>query len=156
MRGPWIALVILMAGCASSVPESPPPTVEVPIQIIENVVLVAASINGGPAALLIVDTGASATILTPRLAQRLGIVVPDDAPRRKLHVVGGQALDVPFVKNVSIKVGSATMSDQEIGVYEINPSVPILDGLLGGDFLQRYRVTLDRAARQMKLEPLRR
>jgi hypothetical protein len=63
---------------------------------------------------------------------------------------------VPFVKNVSIKVGSATMSDQEVGVYEINPNAPVLDGLLGGDFLQRYRMTLDRSARQMKLEPLRR
>jgi predicted aspartyl protease len=145
----------LLSGCASAPPAtSPPVVVDVPIQVVENMVLVAASVNDGPTALLIVDTGAASTMLTPQLLARLGIVVPADAPKRKVHVVGGQTLDVPFVRIARIKIGGATMLDQEVGVYQIHPDAPILDGLLGGDFLHRYRVTLDRSARRMRLEPI--
>ena len=159
MRRPCLRLPVLLSACvllacASPPPASPPAAVEVPIQVVENMVLVAASVNGGPSALLVVDTGATSTMLTPRLLARLGIAVPADAPKHKVRVVGGQTLDVPFVKIARIKIGGATMIDQEIGVYEIHPDAPILVGLLGGDFLNRYRVTLDRSARQMRLEPL--
>jgi hypothetical protein len=70
--------------------------------------------------------------------------------------VGGRTLDVPFMKVAKIKIGEATMIDHEIGVCELHPDAPMLDGLLGGDFLQRYRVTLDRSAKQMRLEPVSR
>jgi len=156
MRWPWLGLLVLLLGCAPSPRETVPlAVVEVPIQLIGNVVFVAATVNDGrSSALLIVDTGADSTILTPRLLNRLGVVVPADAPKRKIHVVGGQTLDVPFVKIATIRVGQATMKDQEIGVYEIHPDAPVIDGLLGGDFLHRFRVTLDRSAKQMRLAPL--
>ena len=105
---------------------------------------------------LIVDTGATSTILTPRLLSRLGMAVPADAPKRKIRVVGGQTLDVPFIRIAKVQVSAAAMNDQEVGVYDIYPDAPIIDGLLGDDFLRRFRVTLDRNARQMRLEPLRR
>lgn len=131
--------------------------VEVPIQLVGNITLVAATVNGrAGTALMIVDTGATSTILTPRLLARLGMAVPADAPKRKIRVVGGQTLDVPFIKIARVQVSAAAMTDQEVGVYDIYPDAPIIDGLLGGDFLHRYRVTLDRNARQMRLEPLRR
>jgi hypothetical protein len=82
------------------------------------------------------------------------MVVPADAPKRKIRVVGGQTLDVPFIRISTVQVSAAAMTDQEVGVYDIYPDAPIIDGLLGGDFLQRFRVTLDRSARQMRLEPL--
>jgi len=155
MRWPWLGLLVLSLGCASAPRETEPPAVvEVPIQVIGNIVFVAATVNDGrSSALLIVDTGADWTILTPRLLNRLGVVMPADAPKRKIRVVGGQTLDVPFVKIATIRVGEATMKDQEIGVYEIHPDAPVIDGLLGGDFLQRFRVTLDRTAKQMRLAP---
>jgi predicted aspartyl protease len=128
----------------------------VPIQVIRNTSYVAATINGGgSSALLIVDTGADRTILTPRLLDRLGVIVPADAPRRKIRVVGGQTLDVPFMKIAMLGVGDAMIKNPEIGVYEILPDEPIVDGLLGGDCLQRFRVTLDRTAKHMRLEQLR-
>jgi predicted aspartyl protease len=157
MRGYWLALIVLVAGCATGAPEAPKTAVvEVPVQFIQNIALVGATVNGASGtAVLIVDSGATSTILTPRLLSRLGLVVPADAPKRKIRVVGG-TLDVPFVKIARVQVGQATMIDQEIGVYEIYPDAPIIDGLLGGDFLHRFRVTLDRSAKQMRLEPLAR
>jgi len=112
--------------------------------------------RGGRSALLVVDTGASSTILTPRLLKRLEVVVPADAPRRKLTVVGGEKLDVPFIKIATIAIGEAILKDQEVGVYDINPEASLPEGLLGGDILHRFRVTLDRTAKRMRLEPLSR
>ena len=99
VRAAWLGLLVLLPGCASSAVDGPRPlTTDVPIQVVSNVVLVGASVNGGPTAILIVDTGASSTILTPRLLERLDVRVPADAPRRKLTVVGGEKLNVPFIK----------------------------------------------------------
>jgi predicted aspartyl protease len=158
MRAPWLGLLVLLAACASSPAADPPApvTIEVPIQVIGNVVLVAASVNGGRTAVLVVDTGASATILTPRLLKRLELAVPADAPRRKLMVVGGEKLDVPFIRIATIAIGEAILKDQEVGVYDIDPESALPEGLLGGDILHRYRVTLDRTAKRMRLEPLSR
>jgi len=157
MRAPWLGLLVLLPGCASAAADAPSPVIiEVPIQIISNVVLVAASVNGGRSAILVVDTGASSTILTPRLLKRLEVVVPADAPRRKLTVVGGEKLDVPFIRIATIAIGEAILKDQEVGVYDINPEAPLPEGLLGGDILHRFRVTLDRTAKRMRLEPLSR
>jgi predicted aspartyl protease len=150
-----LGLLLVLSGCASSTaPGRPPVTIQVPIQLINNVAIVAASINGGASALLIVDTGASATILTPRLLQRLDLMVPADAPRRQLTVMGGQRLDVPFIKVATIAIGDAVLKDHEVGVWDMDPQSPILGGLLGGDILHRFRVTLDRVAKRMLLEPL--
>jgi predicted aspartyl protease len=157
MRARWLLLLVLLSGCASSAAKAPAAvTIEVPIQVISNVVLVAASVNGGRSAILIVDTGASSTILTPRLLERLAVVVPADAPRRRLMVVGGEHLDVPFIKIATIAIGDAVLKDQEVGVHNINPEAPLPEGLLGGDILHQFRVTLDRAAKRMRLEPLSR
>jgi len=153
IRRLWLGPLVLLTSCVTAAPGGPPAAVEVPIQVIRNIVYVAATVNKGPTALLVVDTGATWTILTPRLIKRLGLVVPPDAPQRKMRVVGGQVLNVPFIKIATIQVGEVTMNDQEIGVSEIGSDA---DGLLGGDFLHRFRVTLDRIAKQMQLEPLAR
>jgi predicted aspartyl protease len=157
MRARWLSLLVLVVGCASSTPDTPVPvTFEIPIQVISNVVLVAASVNGGGSAIFLVDTGASSTILTPRLLKRLEVVVPADAPRRQLTVMGGEKLDVPFIRIATIAIGDAVVKDQEVGVYEINPNAALPEGVLGGDILHRFRVTLDRPAKRMRLEPLSR
>ena len=156
MRWWWLTLMVLTTSCATSAPDAPAMTaVEVPIQLVGNVALVATIVNGASgSALMIVDTGSTSTILTPRLLSRLGMVVPADAPKRKIRVVGGQTLDVPFIRIAKVQVSTAVMNDQEVGVYDIYPDSPIIDGLLGGDFLHRFRVTLDRNAKRMRLEPM--
>ncbi len=126
----------------------------VPIRAIQNLTLVYATFNRSQRALLIVDSGASSTLITPLLITRLGLSVPKDAPRRQVYVVGGQRIDVPFMTISGIQVGDATIENLDVGVYEAFPGAPDIDGLLGGDFLQRFRVTLDKNARRLILEPL--
>ena len=105
---------------------------------------------------MIVDTGAQRTILTPSLLRRMNLSVPDDAPRRKMYVVGGQALDVPFIRIASVRAGAAAVENLEVGVYDVAPRARAVDGLLGGDFLRHFKVTLDAQDRLLRLEPLAR
>jgi tetratricopeptide (TPR) repeat protein len=125
----------------------------VPIQVAGNAMFVHAIVNHSQRVFLLVDSGASSTLIRPLVLTRLGLTVPPDAPRHRLTVVGGQTLDVPFV-TVAMQVGDATIEHLEVAVAEALPGSPDLDGLLGADFLQRFKVTLEKTARRMTLEPL--
>jgi predicted aspartyl protease len=126
----------------------------VPIEVVGHITLVQAAVNGAVRAMLIVDTGASTTLITPLLMARLGQPIPPHAPRREVSVGGGQTLQVPFVTIGVLQVGDARVDGIEVGVYDAFPEAPELDGWLGTDFLHRFRVTLDKKARRMTLAPL--
>ena len=131
------------------------PTV-VPIQVVGHLTLVHATVNGAVRAMLIVDADASTTFITPPLLMRLAQPIPLDARRREVSVVGGQKLDVPLVTIGVVQVGDARAEGLEVGVYDAFPEAPEIEGVLGADFLHRFRVTLDKAARRMTLAPLSR
>src|SRR5215468_1174261 len=52
--------------------------ISVPVRVVGNLVLVAATVNGTPATLM-VDTGASVTILNKAIAERASVLVPANA-----------------------------------------------------------------------------
>ncbi len=61
---------------------APPSGTVVPIQIVNNLILVPATLNRTQAATLLLDTGATRSLITPASARRLGISPPPDSPRR--------------------------------------------------------------------------
>lgn len=124
----------------------------VPIQVVENVVLVPATLNRSHGATLLLDTGASHTVLTPALAARLNLTAPPGGPKRSVTVFGGQKVEIPFIRLPALEIGDVTLVDIEVGVHAVAPDSPIIDGILGGDVLSRYRVTVDHATRQLRLE----
>jgi hypothetical protein len=125
----------------------------VPVQTVNNVILVSVTLNRTHGATLLIDTGATGTLLTPGVAKRLGISPPADGRRRTILLLGGQQETVPVVQLSSLHIGDATVTDLEVGIYPIAPSVPIIDGILGNDFLGRFEMTIDHATRQLRLEP---
>jgi clan AA aspartic protease (TIGR02281 family) len=125
----------------------------VPIQIAHNHVLVRVMLNRKEPATFLLDTGATYTILTPNTAQRLGMHSTADAPIRILQVADGKRHEVPFVQLSAITVGEATVENLPVGVSVLFPQSSAVDGLLGGDFLEQFKMTLDRATNQMWLEP---
>lgn len=131
-------------------------TTAVPVQFAGDSMLVRAMFNGTQPAVLLLDTGASLTVIRPLVLTRLGISMPRDARRERLHVAGGGTMEVAFVRLASLQIGHARLENFEVGVAEVAPESAILDGLLGADFLQRFRVTLDRHARKLTLAPLAR
>jgi hypothetical protein len=146
-------LAALLASLCFAVSAAAGPTV-VPIEVVGDIAFVQATVNGALWAMLIVDPGASTTLITPLLLRRLGQPIPRGTGRREVPIVGGQKLDVPFT-TIMVQVGDAR-EGLEVAVYDAFPEVPEIDGLLGADFLGRFRVTLDKAGRRMTLVPLSR
>ncbi len=116
--------------------------------------LVPALVNGAAATLLL-DTGASLTIIRPALAKRAGIELAPGAPKILGAVVGGQRVSIPFVRVRSVSVGAASVEGIDVGVFEALPHAPDVDGILGGNFLNHFKVTIDRQGRRVTLEPSR-
>jgi hypothetical protein len=129
------------------------PTI-VPVSFVSNVILVSAILAGKERATLLLDTGASRTAITPDMARQLGISPTEEAPRVKIVVFGGSKIEVPVVELSSIQIGDATVKNLKVGVSVVNPDAPLVDGVLGGDFLGHFKVTVDRAASRLTLDPL--
>jgi predicted aspartyl protease len=149
-----VAALELSTACATPQPRPAGGEVTVQVQTFSGNTFVSVSVNDNAlATLFLVDTGATRTVVSPSYARRLGLDVPDDAPRRDVTIAGGSKLSVPFVRARSVAVGAARVPDLLIGVYDIFPNAPVVDGLLGTDFLGRYRVTFDPTQRTMHLAP---
>ncbi len=116
--------------------------------------LVPVTINGVTATLLL-DTGASVTFIRPALAEKAGIVVPVRAPRTFVQVAGGERFSVPFVKAQTLSIGEAAVEGIDVGVMDalVRGFPPNVDGILGTNYLNHFRMTIDRGARQLILEP---
>ena len=86
----------------------------------------------------LVDTGASLTVLTPELADELGIKPPRRGRVVRLQTLSGETQG-PVVTIPLLRVGDLEARDVLAVIHEI----PDLDGILGNTFLARYSVTLD-------------
>jgi predicted aspartyl protease len=105
-------------------------------------IMVTARVNGGSAANLMLDTGASVTVINPRVLAGMGIG-SSQALRGSVKGATGSA-DVLFVPIKSIEVGSARSGPLRIAAHDVDLSQG--DGLLGRDFLDQFTVTIDSAA----------
>jgi len=123
----------------------------VPIQIVNNAILVKATLNSEERVTLLFDTGASKTILTPYVARNLGISPKKNAPKRTMSLIGGKTIKIPFVHISEIKIGDATVNNLMVGVSTIGLNISSLDGVLGSDFFKYFTVNIDREASQLKL-----
>ena len=96
-------------------------------------------VNDTQGARFLVDTGASVTVLSPEMADSLGIKPPSRGRVIKLQTLSGE-IEAPIVTVPSLRVGELEANDV---VAVIHPMVEGLDGILGNTFLARYTVTLD-------------
>lgn len=117
-------------------------------------VLVPVLINGVDAR-LILDTGAAFTVVRPEFAQRAGIEIAAAGPRIPTVVVGGQQVSIPFARAESVSIGAASVEKMEVGVFDALPRLRQADGLLGRNFLNHFKLTIDQERRLVSLEPPR-
>jgi predicted aspartyl protease len=120
----------------------------------ETHLFVKAEVNGVPASLLI-DTGASRTLLFPRLASRARVgLAPVRAEARLLD----EAVPFNLGELRELRVGTLSMKNFQVFVarkqllrapHGIDPEP--MDGMLGLDFLRRFAVTLDYGRRKVFL-----
>ena len=101
---------------------------------------------------LLVDTGATLTILRPRLVERLEGAVEVEGLRPSMVVATGHTMTVSLSRLRSFAVGDFEVEDLHVGVYDVAPQLADVDGLLGTDFLNRFVLNLDGAARRLTLD----
>jgi len=94
---------------------------------------------------LLLDTGADSTMIAPRVPRALGL-----APRRTASIRGvtGQAT-VDVYEIASLEIGGAKVG--RLTVFAHDTAEPESDGLLGRDFLDHFKYTVDNAAGRVTL-----
>ena len=123
----------------------------IPIQIRGSLLLLPVTANGREHLTLLLDTGASKTILRPSVAARLGIAPSSGAPRWPSQLADGRVIVIPYTRLRSITLGGLVVEDLDVGVYEILGESGQVDGILGGDLLGHFRMTVDRKAERLEL-----
>jgi predicted aspartyl protease len=114
-------------------------------------ILVDVKINGGFSTKLLLDTGADRTMISPRALRAAG--VPITRPIATGQLQGATGSDrIDYVVVDSLEVGQARVGKMPVGAYEL-AGTGAGDGLLGRDFLDQFKVTMDAAAGEVHLAP---
>jgi predicted aspartyl protease len=127
---------------------------ELPISEVHGHFVTSISMNDRPV-LMLIDTGASRTGLSPKFAESLGL--PQDQ-HKLIHVagIGGRSsAQHPFLVG-SIRLGSQELENYDVMAtsvvrpeFEADPASPV--GLLGTDLLSKYDVEFDFPNQKMTL-----
>jgi predicted aspartyl protease len=122
--------------------------VEVPVDARGSLVIVPVTFNGSVTANLALDTGATTTLVSRRIATSLA-----------LHNVGsatgitvGGPVTRPIARLESLKVGAAEVRNLLVSIHDFHPD-PRVEGLLGLDFLRHFQVSLDARKQLLTLSP---
>ncbi len=135
----------------SVLPVKPTNSVAIPLQHVGHLFVVTIRINGEHEGHLIVDTGASHTVLSRSLAIRSGLLT-GASNGVTMNTVGGQ-VQAEVVRVNSIRVADLEVTDSVATIYDLPDAPPGIDGLLGLSFLGRFEVTLDAERPQLLLNP---
>jgi hypothetical protein len=112
-------------------------------------VLVGVRINRLGPVTLVLDTGADRTLVSPAALARLGIPTQSAGETLVRGVSGEGRGDIVWV--TSLEVGQAASGPIPIVAYD--PNLQYADGLLGRDFLDRFKVTIDAQQGVVTLAP---
>jgi clan AA aspartic protease (TIGR02281 family) len=105
---------------------------------------------GSQSARLLIDTGASLTMVTPALLQRRAHAAHDTGRTDVFNTANGR-VRAPIYRLDALSVGDWQVSDLEVGVLDLGD--PGIDGLLGMNFLRHFRFFLDQDKAQLRLSP---
>jgi clan AA aspartic protease (TIGR02281 family) len=111
-------------------------------------IIVEALLNRQVAAPLMLDTGATYTVLTRKTAHDLGITRLERLPKHSFLTPGGPILS-PTTTVKSIRVGTAEAHNVAVAI-DAEGHLPL--GLLGMTFMRHFKVTVDQAQGQVKFE----
>ena len=93
-------------------------------------------INNKVMATFLVDTGSSYTVITPTLAQKLGVTITNDTPKVTLITANG-TIEAPIVTLQNVSLGAVRVAEVNVVVQQLgNGDDPLLSGLLGMNFFK--------------------
>jgi predicted aspartyl protease len=113
-------------------------TITIPVAMNGSSVVVPVTLNGVLNAKLALDTGATITVVSRRIARSLAL---SPLGTSRVGTVGG-IVNLPLARLGSLKVGEAEVQDLVVSIHDFSPD-PRIEGLLGLDFLKNFHVSLD-------------
>jgi predicted aspartyl protease len=120
----------------------------VPIEIERNQIIVPVVLNRSVKTHMVMDTGASITLVSRALAKRLRLV---SAQKLALTTAGG-VVTANLARLGSVKLGNAEVHGLSVAVHDYNPN-PRADGLLGLDFFSRFHTSIDTKNQRLIIAP---
>jgi hypothetical protein len=120
----------------------------IPVMTTGSSVIVRVTLNHSLAAYLILDTGATTTMVSRRIAHNLAL---HSVGYRSGYTVGGPVTR-PVARLQSLKAGEAEVKDLLVSIHDFHPN-PQIEGLLGLDFLNNFHVSLDARKQLLILTP---
>jgi predicted aspartyl protease len=99
-----------------------------------------------------VDTGCVYTSLTPHAVERLGLDRRQFTGRRRIFTAAGTSMIVPTGPLASLRLGAVEVRNLEVALLDL-PAGVSLDGLLGVNVLERFRVTIEFRSATLVLRP---
>jgi len=120
----------------------------VPIQFAGRSAIVSALLNRKVSGGLILDTGATSTVISRRIASLLSI----RATATMMGQTVGGLITAPIARLSSLKIGTAELTNLSVIIHDFSRD-PRIEGLLGMDFLGQFRVSLDTQKQLLILSP---
>jgi hypothetical protein len=153
----WLAVCLLFSGCLSFHREPPrpgqtsvgAPVVTLPVQMIDNYLILTAKWDKFGPYHFIIDTGSSVTLVTPELAQRYAAkgALPRFMPEVHDRSADGQTTDLPSTILSRIELGAARFANVPALVYDcssLSAQFGVrIDGVLGFPLFRDTLLTLD-------------
>lgn len=138
---------------APVVPPHPKPdtaVLTVPLERMGSLFVVTVQVNGTRATKMILDTGASHTILSFAVARDLGLWAQQRATSMTMHTAGG-TVQADVLPIESIRMGEAEVRNIEAAIHDLPEAPPGIEGLLGLNVLGQFTVTLDAVRHRLLL-----
>ena len=113
--------------------------------------VVSVGLNGKGAYPFLVDTGASTTVLSQKLAERLGVASRGTV---RVHTFAGE-VPVPVARLDTVGIGSRWVVVVDVLCADLGRMFglePAIEGILGQDVLSRFNYLLDRRGRRLEIE----
>lgn len=129
---------------------------KIPFSGAEESIVVNALLNKKVKASFLLDTGATAILLSDRIAKRLRINFKEsEKDKVKVRTADGRLLDAKFVVLDTVSVEGLEAKDVEAVVLLEDSEMSIGDGLLGMSFLKRFNFQIDTANKKLILKKRR-
>jgi predicted aspartyl protease len=145
-------LLPALAGCGQNSGCDLVRVAQTPIRVRNGALIVEVSINGHATRMLL-DTGASRSLVSEPAKQRLGLV--EDGRFMTAHVGIGATTMQADVSIDSMTIGATPLSVERMGVGAISDGL-VADGLLGMDILGAFDLDIDQPKRLLSLYRVRR